>query len=94
MQQLFTPSYKVLIYIEQGLIESQLELYRRLDVSVLACVIFAQFLILIIAWPKFLRNMNEQIWKSRGILTLIPSRLIITNKEIKSIIKNNKLLNQ
>ncbi|CDW81959.1 pas domain s-box family protein [Stylonychia lemnae] len=94
INNLFTPTFYALKYLVKDSFDEYIKLNMNIDISLLSVFVGAQLLILLIAWPKFLRNMNNQISKSRGILTLIPSRLIITNNNIKKIIEQNKLLTQ
>ena len=92
MIRLFTPAYQVVRNTITTNLNNFIYKTQKVDISMLAVTIFLQLLILVIAWPRFIRKMNEQITKSRGILTLIPSKLIISNENIKQIIKENKIL--
>eukprot|EP00347_Sterkiella_histriomuscorum_P009838 403339681 len=94
INRLFTPTFYALKNCIEENFQTFIKIYQNLDISILSVFIAAQMLILLVAWPRFLRKMNNQISKSRGILTLIPSRLIISNNNIKQIIEQNKLLTQ
>ena len=92
METLITPSFYLVKQSIKANFDHHLKLSQNIDISILSVFIVVKLIILVIAWPRFLRNMNNQISKSRGILTLIPSRLIISNNNIKKIIEQNKLL--
>lgn len=86
MDKLFTPTFYMINANIKAALEAKVKVNQNAEISILTVFIVAQLLIVVIAWPKFLRNMNNQISKSRGILTLIPSRLILSNNNIRKII--------
>lgn len=81
------PSYKILRdHINESTAEA-IQSKKSIDIIMICVFIVCQLFIMLFLWPRFLKRLNEQIMKSRGILILIPNKLIITNKNIQQFIK-------
>ena len=59
MNRMFSPTFYVIKDSITVNFEEFVDMNTNIDISILAVFIGAQLLILLIAWPKFLRGMNN-----------------------------------
>mmetsp|Transcript_16936 Transcript_16936/g.1515 ORF Transcript_16936/g.1515 Transcript_16936/m.1515 type:complete len:97 (-) Transcript_16936:34-324(-) len=49
-------------------------------------------LIFIIVWTPYLKSLNNKIWRTKGMLNMIPIDIIIRNEKLRSAMKSGEIL--
>ena len=60
-------------------------------IIIIAAVIFL-FLIFCCCWRPYLNNLNKDIWRTKGMLSMIPTTVIKSNKALEDAIINGDLI--
>lgn len=49
-------------------------------------------LIFVLVWNPYLKSLNNKIWRTKGMLNMIPIDIIMRNEKLRSAMKSGEIL--
>lgn len=65
---------------------------ERLNVLIMVASIIFLLVIFCCCWRPYLKNLNKDIWRTKGMLSMIPMKVIKENKALENAIVNENLI--
>lgn len=65
---------------------------ERYNVLIMLGSIIFMLIIFCCCWRPYLKNLNKDIWRTKGMLSMIPMKVIKENNALKDAIVNENLI--
>lgn len=64
------------------------------NTEIIKFVIFLVFelVVFVIIWTPYLKNLSQNIWRTKGMLNMIPMDVMSRNESLKNVFTSNDLL--
>ncbi|KAL4441102.1 hypothetical protein ABPG74_002052 [Tetrahymena malaccensis] len=75
----------------QNDINSYLNSYQTICVALFISFVCFSFVIILIFWIPFKRNLTRKVWRVKGMLNMIPMDILVNDETVKQAIQNQKI---
>jgi len=57
------------------------------------CTLLVMFIVMFVFWRPYIKNLNQNMWRTRGMLNMIPMEIISNTQSLRAKIIDENLLN-
>jgi ABC-type bacteriocin/lantibiotic exporter with double-glycine peptidase domain len=63
-----------------------------IDLIIMVLGICILFVVCIFVWRPYIENLNNNIWRTKGMLSMIPMQVILDNENLKQAMTSGQLM--